>query len=340
MDTSLSWFASENPEQIQKIHNIINHKSVNDFYLSHTNTMLSSEILSFLNNSINSDLYKYIERLLTDEFPDVEFYVNNIVTFILLDYISRKNVGKIIVDIEQICNTINTINTFTVYDIVTSFKDIRFFYPDLITDIYTSEKIDEKYKDDIFNYTTRLFCRTSSLYSYYVNMKSSCLSQSTYINLPKLFYIKFSNTPDNLASNSNSNSKLLIHKYKKGITFGTFDLFHFGHDNILKRCRNFCEYLYIGLSSDELNEMKGKKSVHDYEKRKTVIEEAQFGDEIFKEESLEMKNDYVKQMGAEILMMGDDWVGAFDWVSCDVLYMERTPNISTTMLKEQIKNNQ
>ena len=86
MDTSLSWFASENPEQIQKIHNIINHKSVNDFYLSHTNTMLSSEILSFLNNSINSDLYKYIERLLTDEFPDVEFYVNNIVTLILLDY--------------------------------------------------------------------------------------------------------------------------------------------------------------------------------------------------------------------------------------------------------------
>ena len=105
-------------------------------------------------------------------------------------------------------------------------------------------------------------------------------------------------------------------------------------------CRSFCEYLYIGLSSDELNAIKGKNSVDNYEKRKTVIEEAQFGDEIFKEESLEMKNDYVKQMGAEILMMGDDWVGAFDWVSCDVLYMERTPNISTTMLKEQIKNNQ
>ena len=340
MDTSLSWFASENPEQIQKIYNIINHKSVNDFHLFHSNITTSSEILSFLNNSINSDLYKEIERLLTDEFPDVEFYVNNIVILILLDYISKNNVGKIIVDIEQICNTINTINTFTVYDIVTSFKDIRFFYPELITEIYTSEKIDEKYKDDIFNYTTRLFCRTSSLYSYYVNMKSSCLSQSTYINLPKLFYIKFSNTPDNLASNSNGNSKLIIHKYKKGITFGTFDLFHYGHDNILKMCRSFCEYLYIGLSSDELNAIKGKNSVDNYEKRKTVIEEAQFGDEIFKEESLEMKNDYVKQMGAEILMMGDDWVGAFDWVSCDVLYMERTPNISTTMLKEQIKNNQ
>ena len=342
MDTSLSWFASNNPEQIQKIYNIINHKSVNYFYLFHTNITTSSEILSFLNSSINSDLYKQIERLLTDEFPDVEFYVNNIVTLTLLDYISKNNVGKIIVDIEQICNTINTINTFTVYDTITSFKDIHFFYPDLTIEIYISEKIDEKYKDDIFNNATNVFCRTPELYSYYVNMKSSCLSQSKYKNFSKLFYIKFSNTHDNLANNgnSNSNSKLIIHKYKKGITFGTFDLFHFGHDNILKRCRNFCDYLCIGLSSDELNAMKGKNSIDDYEKRKNVIEEAPFGDEIFKEESLEMKNDYVLQTGAEILMMGDDWVGKFDWVSCDVLYMERTPNISTTMLKEQIKNNQ
>jgi glycerol-3-phosphate cytidylyltransferase len=335
MDTSLSRFASENPEQIQKIYNIINHKSVNDFYLSHTNTVLSSEILLFLNSSINSDLYKYIERLLTDEFPDVEFCANNIVTFILLYYISQNNISRIIVDIEQICNTINT---FTVYDIIRSFKDIRFFYHELTIEIYTSEKIDEKYKDEIFNYTTNLFCRTPKLYNHYVTIKSSSQHISKYKNFPKLFYIKFSNTPDNPASNGNS--KLLIHKYKKGITFGTFDLFHYGHDNILKRCRNFCNYLYIGLSSDELNTMKGKKSVDDYEKRKTVIEDARLGDEIFKEESLEMKDDYVKQMGAEILMMGDDWVGKFDWVSCDVLYMERTPNISTTMLKEQIKNKQ
>ena len=86
--------------------------------------------------------------------------------------------------------------------------------------------------------------------------------------------------------------------------------------------------------------IKCKNSVDNYEKRKEVIEEAQFGDEIFKEESLEQKDDYIVQTGAEILMMGDDWVGKFDWVSCDVLYMERTPNISTTMLKEQIKNKQ
>jgi glycerol-3-phosphate cytidylyltransferase len=97
----------------------------------------------------------------------------------------------------------------------------------------------------------------------------------------------------------------------------------------------FCEYLYLGLSSDELNMKKGKTSVDNYEKRKNFIEEAQMGNEIFKEESLEYKDDYVLQTGAEILMMGDDWVGKFDWVSCDVLYMERTPNISTSMLKEQ-----
>ena len=339
MDNSLSWFASENPEQIQKIYSIINHKSVNDFYLFHNTIATSSEILSFLiDNNINSNFYKNFEVNLTNEFPDINFSTNNIVAFILLYYISQNNVSKIIVNIP-------TNTTFVVeYGIIIFFKDIRFFYPNLITELYISEKIDKNY-DDTINYTTNIFCRNIETYEYYVNMKSSSplslsLSSSSMQNkykyFPKLFYIKFSNTHDD----HNSNSKLLINKYKRGITFGTFDLFHFGHDNILKRCLQFCEYLCIGLSSDELNVKKGKDSVDDYEKRKEVIEKAQFGDEIFKEDSLEYKDDYIKQMGAEILMMGDDWVGKFDWVSCDVLYMERTPNISTTMLKEQIKNKQ
>ena len=339
MDNSLSWFASENPEQIQKIYSIINHKSVNDFYLFHNTISTSSEILSFLiDNNINSNFYKNFEVNLTNEFPDINFSTNNIVSFILLYYISQNNVSKIIVNIP-------TNTTFVVeYGIIIFFKDIRFFYPNLITELYISEKIDKNY-DDTINYTTNIFCRNIETYEYYVNMKSSSplslsLSSSSMQNkykyFPKLFYIKFSNTHDD----HNSNSKLLINKYKRGITFGTFDLFHFGHDNILKRCMQFCEHLCIGLSSDELNVIKGKKSVHNYEKRKTIIEEAQMGNEIFKEDSLEYKDDYIKQMGAEILMMGDDWVGKFDWVSCDVLYMERTPNISTTMLKEQIKNKQ
>lgn len=337
MDNSLSWFASENPEQIQKIYNIINHKSVNDFYLFHSNITTSSELLSFLNNNnINSIFYKNFEVNLVNEFPHINFSTNNIVAFMLLYYISQNNISKIIVDI-----TTNTA-PIIVYDIISNFKDIRFFYPDLITELYISEKIDEKYKDDTFNYTTNIFCRNIELYEYYVNMKSSSSpssspsTQNKYKYFPKLFYIKFSNTDEG----ANSNSKLLTHKYNRGITFGTFDLFHFGHDNILKRCMQFCEHLCIGLSSDELNMIKGKKSVHNYEKRKTIIEEAQMGNEIFKEESLEYKDDYVVETGAEILMMGDDWVGKFDWVSCDVLYMERTPNISTTMLKEKIKNKQ
>ena len=332
MDNSLSWFASENPEQIQKMYNIINHKSVNDFYLFHNTIATSSEILSFLiDNNINSIFYKNFEVNLVNEFPHINFSTNNIVAFMLLYYISQNNVSKIIVDIP-------TNTPFIVeYGIIIFFKDIRFFYPNLITELYISEKIYESY-DDAFNYTTNIFCRNTELYEYYVNMKSSSSSSSSsmqYKYFPKLFYIKFSNTDEDV----NSNSKLIINKYKRGITFGTFDLFHFGHDNILKRCMQFCEHLCIGLSSDELNVKKGKDSVDDYEKRKEVIEKAQLGDEIFKEESLEQKNDYVTQMDAEILMMGDDWVGKFDWVSCDVLYMERTPNISTTMLKEQITIN-
>jgi glycerol-3-phosphate cytidylyltransferase len=331
MDNSLSWFASENPEQIQKMYSIINHKSVNDFYLFHNSIATSSEILSFLNNNnINSNFYKNFEVNLTNEFPHINFSTNNIVAFMLLYYISQNNVSKVIVDIPT--NTQFIID----YSIIIFFKDIRFFYPNLITELYISEKIDESY-DDAFNYTTNIFCRNIETYEYYVNIKSSSSSlskQNKYKYFPKLFYIKFSNTDEG----ANSNSKLITNKYKKGITFGTFDLFHFGHDNILKRCMQFCEYLCIGLSSDELNVKKGKNSIDDYEKRKEVIEKAQLGDEIFKEESLEYKDDYVLQKGAEILMMGDDWLGKFDWVSCDVLYMERTPNISTTMLKEQIIN--
>jgi glycerol-3-phosphate cytidylyltransferase len=338
MNSYLSWFASENPEQIQKIYNLIQHKSVTNFYLFHNTIATSSEILHFLNsNSTTSNYYKNIEISIKSEFPDVTFLSVNITTFILLSYISQNNVSKIIVNIPK-----NITTSITEYDIVSNFKDIRFFYPNLITEIYICDKVDEKY-DDMFKYTTNIFCRNTEIYDYYVNMKSSLLTslETTYNYFPKLFYIKFSDLGLQDSNDSNdSNSKLITRKYKNGITFGTFDLFHYGHDNILKRCMQFCEYLCLGLSSDELNNKKGKNSVDRYEKRKKIIEEAdeKYADFIFKEERLEYKNDYVTHMGADILMMGDDWLGKFDWVSCNVVYMERTPNISTTMLKEQIAN--
>lgn len=344
---TLSWFARENPEQIQNIYNIIEYKSVSDFCLFHNKTVTSNEILNFLNNNVYSSYYRQIETKISKVFPNVNFYISNIYTFMLLKYIYDNNISKIIVDLSS-SDYFNNYNNklLNVYDIVLNLKDIKFFIPNIVTDVYISKQIDEKY-NEIFNYTTNLFIRTPNLYKYYVDVKSTF--EATIENFPKLFYIKFadihtngSNTSgsniNNINSINNNRNKLIINKYEKGITFGTFDLFHFGHDNILKRCVNFCEYLYLGLSSDQLNTKKGKTSVNKYEKRKNIIESLmnKYVDVVFKEESLEYKNLYIIETGANILIMGDDWIGKFDWVSCDVLYMERTPNISTTILKQNM----
>jgi len=250
-------------------------------------------------------------------------------TFILLKYITDNSIKKITFDAD-----INVEENLDNYYSMLCFKDLRMFAPHVVTEIYISKIIVNPEYIDALQYTTNMFCRNKELYKYYSELKTAASVSSKHIGqqFPHLFYIKFHN--HNTETGDDIDASIFIRdKYDKGITFGTFDLFHYGHNNILTRCKNFCNYLYIGLSSDELNERKGKNSVDNYEKRKEVIEYTHLGDEIFKEESLEQKNEYVNQRGAEILMMGDDWIGAFDWVSCDVLYMERTPNISTTLLK-------
>ena len=262
-------------------------------------------------------------------------------TFILLKYITDNNIKKITFDadinVESNPDNDTTPNKDNYYSML-CFKDLRMFAPHVVTEIYTSKIIVNPQYIDALKYTTNMFCKNKELYKYYSELKTAASVSSEHIGqqFPNLFYIKFhkhtTETGDDIEE-----PIFIRDKYSKGITFGTFDLLHYGHNNILARCKNFCNYLYIGLSSDELNERKGKNSVDKYEKRKEVIECANLGDEIFKEESLEQKNDYVIQTGAEILMMGDDWIGAFDWVSCDVLYMERTPNISTTLLKTMMK---
>ena len=252
--------------------------------------------------------------------------------FILLKYITENNIKKATVNadiiIESTCDNDTTQHKDNYYSML-CFKDLRIFAPHVVTEIYISKKIVNPHYIDALKYTTNMFCKNKETYKYYSQLKmaSSLSSEHTAQHFPNLFYIKFHNC------GTIDTPVFIQDKYDKGITFGTFDLFHYGHNNILTRCKNFCNYLYIGLSSDELNKRKGKNSIDDYEKRKDVIREANYGDEIFKEESLELKNDYVLQTGAKILMMGDDWLGEFDWVSCDVLYMERTPNISTTLLK-------
>jgi glycerol-3-phosphate cytidylyltransferase len=256
-------------------------------------------------------------------------------TFILLKYIKDNNIKKITVnaDVDEINNGDNNTPDKDNYYSMLCFKDLRMFAPHIITEIYISKKIENPQYIDALKYTTNLFCKNKETYKYYSQMKTAESVSSQHIghHFPNLFYIKFHKR--SITGDETDAPVFIQDKYDKGITFGTFDLFHYGHNNILTRCKHFCNYLYIGLSSDELNKRKGKNSIDDYEKRKEVIGTANYGDEIFKEESLELKNDYVLQTGAKILMMGDDWLGEFDWVSCDVLYMERTPNISTTLLK-------
>lgn len=123
---------------------------------------------------------------------------------------------------------------------------------------------------------------------------------------------------------------------KRVITFGTFDLFHIGHLNILKRAKEQGDYLIVGISSDELNRKKGKSACFPLDERIAIVQSIKYVDEIFVEEDLELKDEYIKKYNADLLVMGDDWKDKFNWVSCPVLYLDRTPNISTTYIKENI----
>jgi glycerol-3-phosphate cytidylyltransferase len=123
---------------------------------------------------------------------------------------------------------------------------------------------------------------------------------------------------------------------KRIITFGTFDLFHIGHLRILEKSKQEGDYLIVGISSDELNEKKGKKAIFPINERVEIVKALKCVDEVFIEESLEKKDEYIKHFNADLLVMGDDWKDKFDWVSCPVKYLERTPNISTTYLKNSI----
>ncbi|EMS1552954.1 adenylyltransferase/cytidyltransferase family protein, partial [Proteus mirabilis] len=113
---------------------------------------------------------------------------------------------------------------------------------------------------------------------------------------------------------------------KRIITFGTFDVFHVGHVNILERAAALGNYLIVGISSDKLNFSKKQRyPIYSQQDRTRIIKSLKFVDEVFLEESLELKLEYIKKYKADILVMGDDWTGRFDWVKshCDVIYLPR-----------------
>lgn len=129
---------------------------------------------------------------------------------------------------------------------------------------------------------------------------------------------------------------------KRIMTYGTFDLLHYGHINILKRAKSLGDYLIVGLSSDEFNELKGKKSVMSYEERKEILESIRYVDKVIKESSWEQKVDDIIKYNIDVFVIGDDWEGKFDFLKeyCEVVYLPRTKSISTTLLKEIIQKEQ
>ena len=125
------------------------------------------------------------------------------------------------------------------------------------------------------------------------------------------------------------------------ITFGTFDILHYGHIRILQRAREMGTSLIVGVSSDALNESKkGRKPVYSEFERMEIIRSFRFVDDVFLEESLEKKREYILKYNADILVMGDDWQGKFVEFAdiCKVHYFKRTPSISTTSIIEVVKN--
>lgn len=128
---------------------------------------------------------------------------------------------------------------------------------------------------------------------------------------------------------------------KRVITYGTFDLLHYGHINLLKRAKALGDYLIVALSTDEFNlSAKEKKSYFSYEIRKALVESIRYVDLVIPETCWEQKRHDMHEYHIDTFVIGDDWTGKFDYLKeegCEVVYLPRTPEISTTQIKENLK---
>lgn len=124
------------------------------------------------------------------------------------------------------------------------------------------------------------------------------------------------------------------------LTYGTFDLFHYGHIRLLKRARALGDRLGVGLSTDEFNALKGKKALMPYAEREELLLTCRFVDFVFPEQNWEQKSGDIAARKADVLVMGDDWKGKFDQFGdlCRIVYLERTPLISSTLLRDGLKS--
>lgn len=128
---------------------------------------------------------------------------------------------------------------------------------------------------------------------------------------------------------------------RRVITYGTFDLLHYGHINLLRRAKELGDYLIVALSTDEFNwNEKHKKCYFSYDQRRSLLESIRYVDLVIPEEGWEQKREDVTLYHVDAFVMGDDWAGKFDFLKdlCDVVYLPRTPEISTTQIKTELKN--
>jgi glycerol-3-phosphate cytidylyltransferase len=126
---------------------------------------------------------------------------------------------------------------------------------------------------------------------------------------------------------------------KKVITYGTYDLLHYGHVNLLQRAKSLGDYLIVALSTDEFNHVKGKPAPYfSYERRKQLLLSIRYVDLVIPERSWEQKLDDIARHDVATFVIGDDWRGKFDFLMdvCEVVYLERTPEISTTRIKTEL----
>lgn len=125
---------------------------------------------------------------------------------------------------------------------------------------------------------------------------------------------------------------------KRVITYGTYDLLHYGHIELLRRAREMGDYLIVALSTDEFNQIKNKKSYYDHEQRKMMLESIRYVDLVIPEEGWGQKEKDVDRFDVDVFVMGHDWEGEFDFLKdkCEVIYLNRTEGISTTKIKQEL----
>lgn len=125
---------------------------------------------------------------------------------------------------------------------------------------------------------------------------------------------------------------------KKVLTYGTFDLLHYGHICLLERAKALGGHLTVAVSTDEFNLGKKKVCTYPFEERAKILEAVRYVDQVIPETTWEQKINDVQKYDIDIFVMGDDWAGKFDFLKeyCEVVYLPRTPGISTTQIKESI----